>query len=231
MPGEAETAAANEHAAFWSAVAAKYDRVVDWQIGGTTRAMVRARVEREERLGRVVEFGCGTGFFTEVLARKADALLATDIAPGMLAIARRRVTAPHVTFRVEDCERPSLPDGTLDAAFLSLVLHFTEPARVLAEMRRILRAGGALLIANLDPEALGRLDRIRSTLRVVYRGVIGYRVKPPKRFGRNVLTERRLRELLEGAGFRIDGVETIRDASRAASIPIEYVRSRAVGAG
>jgi ubiquinone/menaquinone biosynthesis C-methylase UbiE len=223
MPGEG--------AAFWSAVADRYDRVVDRQIGGATRAMVRERVEREGRLGRVVELGCGTGFFTEVLARKANTLLATDVAPGMLAVARARVTAPHVTFQVEDCERTSLPDAAADTAFLSLVLHFTEPARVAAEMRRILRTDGALLIANLDPEALGGIDRVRSMLRVLYCGVLGYRLKPPKRFGRNVLTERRLRALLEAAGFRIEGVDTVRDASRASSIPIEYVRARAVGAG
>ena len=40
--------------------------------------MVRERLAREARLGAVVEFGCGTGFFTEVLADKADTVLAPD---------------------------------------------------------------------------------------------------------------------------------------------------------
>ena len=92
---------ANQQAGFWSSVADTYDRVADLQIGGKTRSMVRERVAREGNLGRVVEFGCGTGFYTEVLASKADTLLATDISPGMLEIATQKVNARHVTFRVE----------------------------------------------------------------------------------------------------------------------------------
>ena len=61
----------NEQAEFWSNVAEQYDRVADLQIGGNTRSMVRVRVDRERKLGSLVEFGCGTGFYTEVLARRA----------------------------------------------------------------------------------------------------------------------------------------------------------------
>ena len=81
-------------------------------------------------------------------------------------------------------------------------------------MRRILRLGGTLIIANLDPKALSGLDRIRSLIRILYEGVVGYRVKPPKGFGRNVMTETQLRELLGRFGFRVDRSEMIRDPSR-----------------
>jgi ubiquinone/menaquinone biosynthesis C-methylase UbiE len=218
-------AAAGEHAQYWSQVAERYDRVVDQQIGGRTRARVRERVAREGRLGRVIELGCGTGFFTEVLATKAETLVATDVAPGMLELAKRRVRAEHVTFRVEDCQHTSFPASAFDTAFISLVLHFTEPERTLTEMHRILRPGGTLLIANLDMQMLKGLHALRSMIRVVYRGVVGYRLKPPKGFGRNVLSEDQLRHGLAGAGFRIDAVETIRDPAQSASIPIEYVRA------
>src|SRR5262245_32899467 len=153
---------ANEQAGFWSNVADRYDRVVDSQIGGATRRMVRERVTREEHLGRVVEFGCVTGFFTGVLAAKADTLLATDISPGMLEVARQRVNAPNVTFRAEDCQRTSLPDGTFDTAFVALVIHFTVPGQTVAEMHRILRPGGTLVVVNLDLRALKGLARTRS---------------------------------------------------------------------
>lgn len=151
----------DEHSAFWSKVAERYDRVVDEQLGGTTRAAVRARLGREGRLGRTVELGCGTGFFTGVLAEKAESVLATDLAPGMLDVARR-AAARNVTFQVEDCQRTSLPDATCDTAFISLVLHFTDPERTIAEMHRILKPGGTLLIANLDPAALRGFDRARA---------------------------------------------------------------------
>jgi len=219
---------ANDRADFWSNVAEKYDRVVDLQIGGKTRLMVRDHVARERDLGRSVEFGCGSGFYTEVLARRADTLLATDLSPGMLELAKQRVQAANVTFQPEDCQHTSLPEGAFDTAFISLVIHFTEPDHTVAEMHRILRPGGTLLIANLDPQALNGLDRIRSLIRIVYRGVVGYRLKPPRGFGGNVMTEEQLRDLLSRSRFRVDSAETIKDPSRSSNIPIQYIRAAKV---
>ena len=187
--------------------------------------MVRERVDREGRLGRLVEVGCGTGFYTDVLARKADTVLATDISSGMLDIAKRRVAAPNVIFRVEDCQRTSLPNEGFDTAFISLVIHFTVPEQTVGEMQRILRPAGTLIVTNLDLQALTGLDRVRSLIRVAYQGVVGYRLKPPKGFGRNVVTEQQLCGLLSRSGFRVDSAETIRDSSRTSNIPVGYVRA------
>ena len=219
------TRMALDQADFWSNVAERYDRVVDLQIGGQARAMVRERVVGEEHFGHLVEFGCGTGFYTDLLARKAATVLATDISPGMLEVAKRQVKAGNVTFQLEDCQHTSLPDCAFDAAFISLVLHFTEPDQTVAEMRRILRPGGQLIIANIDPQALNGLARIRALIRVLYQGMKGYRIKPPKGFGRKVMTEQRLRELLGRSGFRVASAVTIRDPSRGSNIPIEYFRA------
>ena len=221
----ATTGSVNEQSKFWSAVAKKYDRVADLQIGPKTRSLIRERLAREGRLGSVAEFGCGTGFFTSVLADKSDRLVATDISTGMLEAAKHQVTRTNVTFQTEDCQKTSFADGAFDTAFIGLVIHFTEPAKTLAEMRRVLKPGGTLIIANVDPQALTGLDRFRSRLRVLYQGLVGYRTKPPARFGGNVMTEKRLRESLQSSGFRVVTSETIRDASHSSYIPIEYIRA------
>jgi ubiquinone/menaquinone biosynthesis C-methylase UbiE len=135
------------------------------------------------------------------------------------------VNAGNVTFQPEDCQHTSLPDDEFDTAFISLVIHFTEPEQTLAEMHRIVRPSGTLIIANIDPQALNRVNRIRSLIRIVYRGVVGYRVKPPKGFGRNVMSEKQLLALLLQSGFRVDSAERIGDLSRASNIPIQYVRA------
>jgi len=215
----------DEQTEFWSKVAQKYDHVVDSQIGGLTRSMARDRLAREGNLGRAVEFGCGTGFYTDTLASKADSLLATDISPGMLEIAQRRVVSQRITFKVEDCQRTSLSDGAFDTAVLPLVIHFTAPKVTISEMHRILRLGGTLVVISIDPHALVGLARLRSRVRVLYQGVIGYRTKPPKGFGRNVVGNTELREILDRSGFRVASAETIRDSSRTSNIPVLYVRA------
>ncbi len=187
--------------------------------------MVRDRLAKEGRLGNLAEFGCGTGFYTQVLAGKSDRVLATDLSPGMLALATDQIKAPNVTFHAEDCQKTSLPDGAFDTAFISLVIHFTEPGKTLAEMHRILKPDGTLIIANLDPRALNGLDRFRCLTRTLYHGFTGYRVKPPKGFGKNVMTERQLCDLLGQSGFKVVSTEKIRDTSRASNIPVENIRA------
>ncbi len=215
----------NKQHEFWSKVAQKYDRVVDLQIGPKTRSMVRERVAKEARLGNLAEFGCGTGFYTQLLAGKADNVVATDLSADMLALAKGQIKATNVTFQVEDCQKTSLPGQTFDTAFISLVIHFTEPNKTLAEMHRILKPGAMLIIANLDPRALNGFDRIRCLIRIVYQGLTGYRLKPPKGFGKNVMTERQLCDLLGKTGFEVISTETIKDASSSSNIPVEYIRA------
>ena len=215
--------------AFWSRVAERYDQVIDRQIGGRTRAMVLERVERESALGRMVEFGCGTGYYTRILAERADQVVATDLSQGMLALAQAKAVARNVTFQQEDCQKTSFSDAQFDTAFMSLVLHFTEPERTLAEMRRILKPGGRLILSNLDPWPLKGLDRLRCRVRVLFEGIRGYRTKPPKGFGSRVLDERRLTDLLRAAGFRVVSLERIRDTARSSNIPVEYVKAVKTG--
>lgn len=216
---------AHEQSEFWSKVAQKYDQVVDLQIGPATRSMVWKRVAEEGRLGKLAEFGCGTGFYTRVLVGKADSVVATDISPRMLALAEERIKAANVTFQVEDCQETSLPDEAFDTAFISLVIHFTEPGKTLKEMHRILKPGGILIISNLDPGSLNRLDRIRCLIRILYHGLIGYRVKPPKGFGKYLMTEKQLCSLLGKVGFEVISTETIKDTSRSSNIPVEYIKA------
>jgi ubiquinone/menaquinone biosynthesis C-methylase UbiE len=54
---------------------------------------------------------------------------------------------------------------------MSLVIHFTQPQKTLAEMRRILKPGGRLLIGNLDPDAVNGLGRLRCMIRILYHGL------------------------------------------------------------
>lgn len=220
---------ANEQSEFWSSVAKKYDTVVDLQIGPMTRSMVRERVAHEGQLGHLAEFGCGTGFYTLMLAGKAETVVATDISSGMLEIAQAQVKATNVRFQQEDCQKSSLPESQFDSAFISLVIQFTDPDKTLAEMHRILKPGGTLIIANLGLRALTGLRRVRCLARILYYGLRHYRVKPPSGFGKNVMTEKQLCDRLNSAGFRVIGTETVRDTSRSSYIPIDYIR--AVNAG
>ena len=111
--------------------------------------------------GRVVDLGCGTGDLTARLARHVGRVVAVDRSAAMLKAARRRVEGlQNVELHRADLEELPLDDASCDAALLVLALTYVaEPGRVLAEVARILRPGGAAVVADLvrhDDDAFRR---------------------------------------------------------------------------
>jgi len=135
----------------------------------------------------VGDLGCGTGQLSEALAPYVGRVIAVDASRAMLAAARKRLQAvSNVELRAGTLEALPARDDELDAAILSLVLHYTvEPAEVLAEAARTLRPGGKLLIIDMLPHDR---EEYRARMGHVWLG-----------FGREQLTE-----WLHEAGF--DGI-------------------------
>ena len=80
----------------------------------------------EGRVGRVLEVGCANGVFTEMLAPRADEIVAVDVSAKVVARAAERVAAyPHV--RVEKRLLPKeMPPGSFDLIVCSDVLYYWE---------------------------------------------------------------------------------------------------------
>lgn len=101
----------------------------------------------------VLELGCGTGKNTGWLAEQARTVRAFDFSTGMLAVARRRVRAPNVTFAEQDVTtRWPIDASSVDVVVGDLVLeHVDDLASVYAEAARALRPGGQLFLCELHP--------------------------------------------------------------------------------
>lgn len=96
---------------------------------------------------RVLEIGCGTGHAACLIAERYGChVTAVDIAPQMVATARAVVRERGLEDRVrcEQADITALPfeDGHFDHVLWQAVLMFVDKPRALAEIRRVLRAGG-----------------------------------------------------------------------------------------
>ena len=101
----------------------------------------------------VGDLGCGTGQLTEAIAPFVHRVIAVDGSADMLDAARRRVGGRlNVDLRQGDLEALPVERGEIDAAMLSLVLHHSpDPARALAEVARVVKPGGRLLVVDMLP--------------------------------------------------------------------------------
>lgn len=104
--------------------------------------------------GRVLELGCAVGSFTEILAPRAAAVLAVDVAEGAVEQVRRRLAGQtHVESRAVAI--PSeFPDGPFDLVVASDVLYYLPVEELKHCLRRIeasLDRGGALVAVHYVP--------------------------------------------------------------------------------
>ena len=101
----------------------------------------------------VADLGCGTGQLTDAIAPYVKQVIAVDSSPDMLEAARARLgNAANVDLRQGDLETLPIGPRELDAAMLFLVLHYApSPAKALAEVARVLRPGGRVLVVDMLP--------------------------------------------------------------------------------
>jgi len=108
------------------------------------------------RLGMtVLELGCGTGHFTRELARSGADIVAVDVSPELLAMAREGYPAPNVRYEVQNASALTYPNAVFDSVVGSSVLHHLEINEALHEIYRVLRVGGTIYFTEpnmLNPQ-------------------------------------------------------------------------------
>jgi arsenite methyltransferase len=139
---------------------------------------VRRRAIVRERLAvspgeRIVDVGCGPGFYCLELVEQtgsSGSVTGIDASPAMLALAQRRC-AEHDNIDLLEGEATSLPipDGAFDAALSVQVQEYIpDLERSLAELHRVLRPGGRVLVYDIDWQTLaigGEAERTRRLVR------------------------------------------------------------------
>lgn len=113
---------------------------------------------------RVLVPGCGFGDDAIRLALLGAEVHASDLSPELVAIARARAEragATGVTFDVAPAETTGYPDGFFDAMYFNDILHHVDIPAAVAETRRVVRPGGAVVANELYTHS--SLQRVRDS--------------------------------------------------------------------
>jgi len=148
-----------------------------------------------------LEAACGPGVISRRLAPHVRSVHGIDLTPAMVSLARQSAAAAgaaNATFAVGDATATGLDDASFDGAITRFSLHHIPvPGRVLAELARVVRPGGAIIVADHladeDQAAFAWTQEIE-------------RLRDPSHW--SSLTRATLDALAADAGLRSDG-ETI----------------------
>ena len=95
---------------------------------------------------RIVDFGCGSGANSVLLAGRGAHVWGVDISADLIRLAQRRLAvngrAGQAQFLVGSAHDLPFPDGTIDVVFGIAILHHLDLSLVSKEVRRVLRPGG-----------------------------------------------------------------------------------------
>lgn len=112
-----------------------------------------ARLPQGEGM-KILDVGCGAGFFEMILAPLGYRMTGIDLTPDMISKAKQLAGAHHASsaeFYVMDAEKPDFPDRYFDAVISrNLTWTLPHPVDAYREWHRVLKPGGVLL--NYDAE-------------------------------------------------------------------------------
>ena len=141
-----------QSAQFYAKSASNHDRIYDRPERQDDLAEMRAHVADALRGHTVLELACGTGYWTRIIAEVADKVVATDINPEMIAMAKlRALPADKVELRVADAWALPADIGDFTAVFIGFWWSHVkreEQERFLAQLKA--RAGKDMFVVLLD---------------------------------------------------------------------------------
>ncbi len=164
-----------QSAQFYAKSASNHDRIYDRPERQADLAAMRAHVTGILRGHTVLELACGTGFWTRLIAEVAERVVATDINPEMIAMAKlRAMPADKVALRVADAYDLPADLGQFSAVFIGFWWSHVkreDQESFLAQLKA--KVGKDILVVLLDDayvegssESVARTDQEGNTYQI-----------------------------------------------------------------
>jgi SAM-dependent methyltransferase len=149
-----------------------------------------------------VDVACGPGVISRATAARVGSVTGVDLTPAMIGEAEQRAAEEgieNVAFQVGDATALDFADGSFDGAITRLSLHHVPaPGRVVAEMARVVRPGGWVVLSDIVADGDGEANAWREEIE---------RLRDPSHWA--CQTPERLRKMGAAAGLSIDHEELV----------------------
>ena len=136
--------------AYFDELAGRFGK--DYVPGRSWKALAEALI-KSLNYRHIADLGAGEGTLSQLLAQRAEKVIAIDISPKMVEYSQNLAISNgihNLEFRIGDIESPPIENDSIDLAILSQALHHAEqPQKAIDAAFRLLRPGGRLIILDL----------------------------------------------------------------------------------
>jgi len=196
---------------YWGRLASNFHQDNLYVFGVEVNQVIRGWLVGQFNEGDVVlELGCGTGFYSEMVIGRVKQLTATDLAPEMIEQAKRNLAQfTNVEVRIEDCYNTSFKDNVFDGVLMTNLLHIVmDPHAVLTEGRRVLKDNGRIVIVDGTGYGMSFVKKMALGIRYLRR------YGGPCSYGRNLRPEK-LAGMVREAGFVVEESKLLGEDAKA----------------
>ncbi|MBU1013234.1 MAG: class I SAM-dependent methyltransferase [Bacteroidetes bacterium] len=134
---------------FWDKFARYYDLFIKKTLGKTYEVILENIDTALYPNQNVLEIGTGTGIIPFTICTKVNSVVATDISPEMILIAKQKQSELHIKnidFQVQDAYQLSIADHSFDLVIASNILHLLyEPEQPISEIKRVMKDDGIFI--------------------------------------------------------------------------------------
>jgi len=196
---------------YWGRLASNFHQDNLYVTGVKVNQVIRGWLVEQFNEGDVVlELGCGTGFYSEMVIGRVKQLTATDLAPEMIEQAKRNLAQfTNVEVRIEDCYNTSFKDNVFDGVLMVNLLHIVmDPLAVLMEGHRVLKDNGRIVIVDGTGYGMSFVKKMALGIRFLRR------YGRPCSYGRNLRPEE-LVGMVREAGFVVEESKLLGEDTKA----------------
>jgi ubiquinone/menaquinone biosynthesis C-methylase UbiE len=143
----------NKERRFWDRFANYYDSFIN-KVFRKSYSFILQTIESDLNLNHdVLEIGTGTGIISFKICSKVFSIVATDISPEMVRVAKQKLLKTkikNIDFQVQDSYNMTLKDKSFDIVIASNLLHLLyDPEKPINEVKRIMKDNGTFIAPTL----------------------------------------------------------------------------------
>ena len=150
------TKANDQAATLFDEAAATWDKPLRIELAKGVAKAILNRIDLNETKKTAMEFGCGTGLVTALLAPHLHSVVATDTSIGMLNELEKKIKKlklDNITTKKIDLTRDPLPQDRFHLIFSSMTLHHVKDiGQLMRTLHALLEPGGHIALADLEQE-------------------------------------------------------------------------------